>query len=208
MEEARTLADFGVRHIAFYDDALLFKPGQTLIPFLESVVQERMQFSFHTPNALNARWLTPEIARLLVRAGFRGFFLGLESAAPGWQKQTGGKLSAEEFASAVCALRAAGAGSITAYVLLGHPDSEAQEIEAAMHFAHQQGVRILLSEFAPIPGTVDGARSREWADLDEPLSHNKTAFTLRRLGTDRVTRLKTLCRTLNAATSPPETYAE
>ena len=56
----------------------------------------------------------------------------------------------------------------------------------------------MLSEFAPVPGTVDGERCRKWVDLDEPLSHNKTAFTLRRLGTDHVNRLKTLCRKLNA----------
>jgi len=42
-------------------------------------------------------------------------------------------------------------------------------------------------------------RCREWADLEEPLAHNKTAFTLRRLGAGEVKRLKTLCRTLNAA---------
>ena len=67
-----------------------------------------------------------------------------------------------------------------------------------MHFAHEQGLRILLSEFAPVPGTVDGERCREWVDLDEPLAHNKTAFTIRRLGADEVKRLKSLCRSLNS----------
>jgi hypothetical protein len=36
-------------------------------------------------------------------------------------------------------------------------------------------------------------------DPDEPLSHNKTAFTIRRLGDERVNRLKDLARSLNSS---------
>ena len=198
LEEVRTLARAGVRHIAFYDDALLFRAEEVLQPFLQGVLREQLRFSFHTPNALNVRFLTPEIARLMVRAGFCSFFLGLESTAAGWLQRTGGKLSARECAAAVTSLRKAGAQSITAYIIIGHPDAGGQEVESAMQFAHEQGLRILLSEFAPVPGTVDGERCREWADLEEPLAHNKTAFTLRRLGAEEVKRLKSLCRSLNA----------
>ena len=66
-----------------------------------------------------------------------------------------------------------------------------------MHFAHDLGIRVMLSEFSPIPGTPDGERCRRWVDLDEPLCHNKTAFCLRFLGDERVNRLKSLCRDLN-----------
>ena len=199
LQEVRGLARAGVRQIAFYDDALLFRTEDVLRPFLQGVMRERLSLSFHAPNALNVRFLTPEIARLMVQAGFCTFFLGLESTAVGWLQQTGGKLSAQESADAIASLRGAGARFITAYILLGHPDAGAQEVESAMHFAHDLGLRILLSEFAPVPGTVDGERCRQWTDLDEPLAHNKTAFTLRRLGAGEVTRLKALCRTLNAA---------
>jgi len=75
--------------------------------------------SFHTPNALNARFITPEIARLMVRAGFKTFFLGLESNAYEWQRKTGGKVYSEEFGAAVRALTRRGASSITAYIIIG-----------------------------------------------------------------------------------------
>ena len=198
LQEARSLLRDGVQHVAFYDDALLFRPEEVLIPFLECVMGEQLPLSFHTPNALHVRLLTPQIAHLMVRAGFRSFFLGFESGSPGWLARTGGKLSPDEFAVAAACLRKAGAQSVTAYVIIGHPDDEYQEVEASLHFAHKHGVRILLSEFAPIPGTADGERCGEWADLREPLSHNKTAFTIRRLGPERVNQLKTLCRDLNS----------
>jgi radical SAM superfamily enzyme YgiQ (UPF0313 family) len=198
LKEARSLVHSGVQHVAFYDDALLFRPEQVLTPFLESVIEEQLPLSFHTPNALHARLLTRETAQLMVRAGFRSFFLGFESESPGWLRNTGDKLSADEFASAAACLRETGAKSITAYIIIGHPATDEQHIEASMRFAHKQGARILLSEFSPIPGTADGERSRAWADLEEPLLHNKTAFTIRRLGAERVNRLKALCRDLNA----------
>jgi radical SAM superfamily enzyme YgiQ (UPF0313 family) len=202
MEELRHLARLGARHVAFYDDALLFQPDRILLPFLEHVMNENLPLSFHTPNALNARFVTPEVARLMVRAGFKTFFLGFESSAYDWQRKTGGKVYSEEFAAAVRALRDAGAASITAYIIIGHPDSEAQHVEASIRFAAAQGARVMLSEFAPIPGTPDGESCRAFTQLEEPLNHNKTAFTLRALGVDRANGLKALCRTLNQQSRP------
>lgn len=198
LEELRYLYRMGARHVAFYDDALLFKPETILLPFLEAVVRAGVAVSFHTPNALNARFITPEVAELMVRAGFKTFFLGFESSAYEWQRKTGGKVYSDEFSSAVRALREAGAESITAYIIVGHPKSSGQDLEASIRFAAAQGARVMLSEFAPIPGTPDGEACRAYTQLDEPLNHNKAAFTLRFLGEERVDRLKQLCREVNA----------
>jgi pyruvate-formate lyase-activating enzyme len=197
VEELRHLVRLGARDIAFYDDALLFKPDRILLPFLEAVLREDVHVSFHTPNALNARFITPEIARHMVRAGFKTFFLGFESNNYDWQRKTGGKVYSEEFADAVRLLREAGAAEITAYIIIGHPESDQQNLEASIRFAAEHGARVMLSEFAPIPRTPDGEVCRGFTDLDEPLNHNKTAFTWRFLGTERVDGLKALCREVN-----------
>jgi len=197
VEEVRYLVRLGARHIAFYDDALLFKPDCILLPFLEAVLRQDLNVSFHTPNALNARFITPEIARLMVRAGFKTFFLGFESNDYGWQRKTGGKVYSEEFVDAVRVLREVGASSITAYIIIGHPDSQEQNLEASVRFAAEQGARVMLSEFAPIPGTPDGEACRAYTGLEEPLNHNKTAFAWRFLGPARVDGLKELCREVN-----------
>jgi hypothetical protein len=196
-EEVRYLQRVGTRHIAFYDDALLYQPERILQPFLDAMLRQDLCLSFHTPNALNARFITPEIARLMVRAGFKTFFLGFESNDYAWQRKTGGKVYSEEFAGAVQTLREAGADFIGAYIIIGHPDSAGQDVEGSIRFAAQQGARVMLSEFAPVPGTPDGEACRVHTDLDEPLNHNKTAFTIRFLGNDRVNQLKDLCRTVN-----------
>jgi hypothetical protein len=200
LAECDWLCRLGVRNIAFYDDALLYRPAQVLVPFLEEVIRRRLSVHFHTPNALNARFIDRELATLMVTAGFRNFYIGFESAAYDWQHRTGGKVYSHELVRAVKNLRAAGASpsSITAYLIIGHPNSDHQEVEASMRLANSQGIRVMLSEFSPIPGTPDGESCRQFIDLDEPLCHNKTAFTSSFLGSEKVNALKSLCHELNA----------
>ncbi|MCC7265455.1 MAG: radical SAM protein [Candidatus Latescibacteria bacterium] len=201
LAEIELLVRCGARRLAFYDDALLFQEEELLLPLLAELIRRGYGLELHTPNALNARFITPAVAELMVRAGFRSFYLGFESSAYTWQKKTGGKVYSADLVAAVAALEKAGADrrAITAYLIAGHPRGEQQEVEASMHFAHALGIRLMLSEFSPIPNTPDGEACREWVDLDEPLWHNKTAFAEHFLGSDELNRLKARCRHLNRA---------
>jgi len=77
-----------------------------------------------------------------------------------------------------------------------------------MRFAASLGIRVMLSEFSPIPGTPDGEACRRWVNLDEPLFHNKTAFPLLTLGIEEVNRIKGIARELNAGTLKRELQPE
>lgn len=199
LAELELLCRCGVENIAFYDDALLFEPRKAFIPFLNEVVKRNTAVNFHSPNALNARFITSELAELMVRAGFKTFYLGFESASSQWQERTGSKVLSDELAQAVGQLLSAGAepASITAYQILGHPHIAIQELEASMRFVNRLGIRGMLADFSPIPGTPDGEYCRRWVDMDEPLFHNKTAFPIFLLGFDETNRLKDLQRQLN-----------
>jgi hypothetical protein len=197
--ELKRAIEAGAEDVAFYDDALLAQPEKGLLPFLDSLRTNGLSVNFHTPNALHCRFLTRDIARQMAAGGFQSFYLGFESASADWHRQTGGKVTCGELADAVEHLRSAGVHprQITAYQIIGHPDSELQQAEATMAFIHSLGIRIMLAEFSPIPGTPDGDRCQPFTDLSEPLNHNKTAFAIRRLGFDTVGRLKDLCRKWN-----------
>lgn len=205
--ELELLVRHGATDVAFYDDALLFDAEKVLMPFLHEVLGRGIRVNLHTPNALNARFITAALADLMVRAGFKTFYLGFESASRPWQQGTGGKVFSEELEHAVEHLLAAGAdpADITAYQILGHPDSDTQELETSMRFVHSLGIRGMLADFAPIPGTRDGEACRRWVDLEEPLRHNKTAFPIIRLGFEEVNRLKDLQRALNRSLVPGTT---
>jgi len=212
LAELELLAKRGVENIAFYDDALLFEAEKVAIPFLEEALKRDIlasasldasrgsrKVNFHSPNALSARFITPELAELMVRAGFKTFYLGLESTSLQWQKRTGSKVSPDELTQAVEHLIAAEAEptNITAYQIIGHPATDIQKLEASMRFVNSLGIRGMLADFSPIPGTPDGEYCRKWVDMDEPLFHNKTAFPIILLGFDETNRLKDLQRRLN-----------
>jgi len=199
LKELDLLRGLRVKNIAFYDDALLYKPEKRLMPLLNHIIKQDIRINLHSPNALNARFLTAELAELMIRAGFKTFYLGFESASTEWQKRTGPKVSCDELARAVDRLVSAGADpeNITAYQILGHPHSDIQHLEESMGFVNSLGIRGMLADFSPIPGTPDGDYCNRWVDMSEPLVHNKTAFAITRLGFEQTNRLKDLQRRLN-----------
>jgi radical SAM superfamily enzyme YgiQ (UPF0313 family) len=204
LAELELLVKCGVENIAFYDDALLYKSGEVLEPFLKEVLSRNISVNFHSPNALNTRFITKGLAELMVEAGFKSFYLGFESASLEWQKKTGSKVFSKEFAEAVKHLTAAGAepGSITAYQILGHPHGDIQQLEDSMRFVNSLGIRGMLADFSPVPGTPDGDYCKKWVDMGEPLFHNKTAFPILKLGFDETNRLKDLQRQFNRTPLP------
>jgi radical SAM superfamily enzyme YgiQ (UPF0313 family) len=199
LAELEFLLRCGATDVAFYDDALLYQSEQILKPFLKEVLKRNLAVSFHTPNALNARFISRELAQLMIDTGFKNLYLGFESSAYAWQKKTGGKVYSDELARAVDHLLAAGAdpSRLHAYLIVGHPCGDEQSLEESMHFAGSLGIKVMVSEFSPIPGTPDGESCRGWVDLDEPLWHNKTAFVIRLLGDSETNRLKNLAGHLN-----------
>lgn len=199
LAELELLANCRVQNIAFYDDALLFESEGVLVPFLNELMRKDIKINLHSPNALNARFMTEDLAGLMVQAGFKTFYLGFESCSVEWQKRTGSKVSSDELRQAVELLLAAGAeaSNITAYQMLAHPHGDTAELEASMRFVNSLGIRGMLADFSPIPGTSDGEYCRKWVDMDEPLMHNKTAFPIILLGFDKTNRLKDLQRELN-----------
>ena len=199
LAELELLIKLKAKNIAFYDDALLFDPDKVLMPFLQEVLKRNIKVNFHTPNALNARFITRELADLMIKAGFKTFYLGFESVCEKWQRNTGSKVSSAELSRTVEYLTLAGANpsNITAYQILGHPNTDIQQLEASMRFVNNLGIRGMLADFSPIPGTIDGQAARKWIDMDEPLMHNKTAFPIVLLGFDETNRVKNLQRKLN-----------
>lgn len=199
INEFELLRQCGVKNIAFYDDALLYDADHILSPFLQHVIKTKSEVNFHTPNAFHARFVLPELAQLMVEAGFKTFYLGLESNQNDWHRETGGKLCTDEFTVAVNNLHDAGADrrNIAAYIIAGHPRSSVEAVEESMKFAHSLRVRIMLAEFSPIPNSPDGRLCEKIVDMSEPLMHNKTAFPIIFLGNGTVNRLKDLCHKLN-----------
>ena len=146
-------------------------------PLLERVVEAGLSVRFHTPNALHARFLTPEVARWLKRAGFVTVRLGLETVTRRYDQ----KVSLEEFEAAVASLRQAGYAprEIGVYLLFGLPEQDLSEVRKAAEYVARLKARPILAEYSPVPGTPlfkEASRTSRYPLLEEPLAHNNSVF--------------------------------
>ncbi len=187
----------GLKEVAFYDDALLLGFQGHLLVLLEELARRRLSFRFHTPNGLQARLITPEVAGRLKRAGFATLRLGVETAAPGAPRQDR-KLGAGELEAALAHLRQAGfaSGEIGVYLLTGLPGQDEGEVAASIRRVKKLGATPILAQYSPIPGTalwLEAVAASRYDLANEPLCHNNSVFPCRpRFSWDYYQRLKRL----------------
>jgi radical SAM superfamily enzyme YgiQ (UPF0313 family) len=183
VNEIASWADRGVEDIAFYDDALL-ADHEFAIALLQGLRGRKKKVRFHAPNGLHARGITEEVAHLMRQVSFATVRIGLETCNNERQVATGGKVSNDDFQSAVQHLRQAGYATqeIGVYILAGLPGQERGEVEQSIRFVKECGARPYLAEYSPLPGTPlwGEAVAASPFDLDgEPLFHNNTILPCR-----------------------------
>ncbi|MGQ9921995.1 MAG: B12-binding domain-containing radical SAM protein [Desulfobacca sp.] len=188
---------FGVRDVAFYDDALLVAAEQHLLPILEGVVRLGLPLRFHTPNALHLGLITPRLARWLKRANFATLRLGLETTANGPRRRDR-KIRDGDLERGVAALREAGftADEIGVYLLIGLPHQDDEEVVAAIRAVRQAGGTPVLAQYSPIPGTALWPEAVQVSRYDltaDPIFQNNSIFPCwPEFSWERYTRLKNL----------------
>jgi radical SAM superfamily enzyme YgiQ (UPF0313 family) len=191
-----------IKNIAIYDDALLVKPEEHIIPLLKKIVANpRLHLNFHTPNSTHARLINRKVADLLFKSGFKNLRISLETSWPERQKNLGDKVTNEEFARAVKNLHNAGFKSheIWAYIMIGMPDQEPEEVLESMLFALRCGAQPVPVEYSPIPHTrLWPLFAKEFADPEniDPLLHNNSVTLYRSKDSDILLKLKNLSKLL------------
>ncbi|MFH1134582.1 MAG: B12-binding domain-containing radical SAM protein [Pseudomonadota bacterium] len=183
-EIGERLTNRGIRHFTLFDDALLLKPEQGIIPLLEGVLQKGLDINFHVPNGLHVGSITPELARLMFRAGFKTIRLGLETLDPDRQAEWGGKVGDGEFFQAMANLVDAGfePGRIGVYLLYGLPGQPLEEVLKTAAAVKALGGRPYPAEYSPLPQTglwEQALRASPFDLAGEPLYQNNSIFPCR-----------------------------
>jgi radical SAM superfamily enzyme YgiQ (UPF0313 family) len=168
-----------VRDFVFYDDALLSNGADNLVAILKGAMELGIRPRFHSPNGINIRGMTRELAGWMKRANWKTLRLGLESAIPDFQKKLGDKVENREFELAVKDLHQAGFSpdEIGVYILAGLPGQGAGEVEESIKYIKQKGARPIIAEYSPVPGTdiwEEAVRASAYDISGEPLFQNNT----------------------------------
>jgi radical SAM superfamily enzyme YgiQ (UPF0313 family) len=172
---------FGTRDFVFYDDALLLRKAEHIVPILEATARLGRPVSFHAPNGLHIREIDPAIARLFRRAGVRSLYLSQESMDEEVLRDACPKVAPGDLARAMCCLEEAGyaRADINVYLIAGLPGQDAASVLESVRRVKALGARPRIAYFSPIPGT------RAWQALAEkgrivpdadPLITNKSAY--------------------------------
>lgn len=172
----------GVRHIAFYDDALFVRSERHIKPILRRLIEQKIRVAFHSPNGLFARLIDRELAELMHQSGFVTIRLSFESSDSQRQNEMK-KVSNVDLNRAISYLEQSGfqREKIKVYLMMGLNGQSPAEVAESIRFVHDQGVAVSLSSYSPIPGT------RAWAEdvrrlpalREEPLLTNKTIYPMR-----------------------------
>ncbi len=172
---------YGVRNIAFYDDALLYDSFNHLDRILEMVVGSGVKARFFTPNGLHIKFLTASTAVLMKKAGFADIRLSLESQDRNFNEAEGMKADIADFAAALEILTNAGfeKKDIKCYVLVNVPGQDSLSIEKTMDTVYGLGALPMLSYFSPIPHTPDFDRAGKITCVEEPLFQNNNVYLYR-----------------------------
>ena len=174
---------FGTLNFAFYDDALLVRKEELLLPLLEEIIRSKLPLRFYTPNAVHMHYIDRETAGLMRAAGFQEVRLGYESADESFHLAQDGKYTPDEVPAAIRALKQAGfpARSIILYVLAGLPRQRAEDVQRTLNKVAPFGVRVSIAEYSPVPQTALWQESVAAARVPieaEPLYHNNTFFPM------------------------------
>ncbi len=187
----------GLMDVAFYDDALLLEAEDHLLVILAELARRGRSFRFHTPNGLQARLITREVARGLRRAPFATLRLGVETTALG-AGRLDHKLQAGDLEAALANLHEAGfrPEEIGVYLLVGLPQQEDAEVAASIRRVKELGANPVLALYSPIPGTAlwpQAVKSSRYDLAADPLFHNNSLFPCwSQFSPERYTRLKRL----------------
>ncbi|MCD6156645.1 MAG: radical SAM protein, partial [Candidatus Atribacteria bacterium] len=198
IEEIKTLYySFGVKDFAFYDDALLFRARESFLQLLKGIIKLDLPLRFHLPNGIHARFLEPEIARMMHRANFKTLRIALETASPEIQRATGNKVDNPTFENAVVSLQKAGfpLREIEVYLLFGLPGLSPEDYFFSAEYVKKMGLRPRIALYSPVPGSKDFEKLiRTYPEINnEPLLHNKIAYLYSSGQNELYTKLQKLC---------------
>jgi radical SAM superfamily enzyme YgiQ (UPF0313 family) len=166
-----------IKDFVFYDDALLINSEDSFLIILEGLIHKKLAVRLHTPNGIHVRMINEKIALKMYQAGVETIRLGFETVVPHLQSETGGKVTNLEFKKAVDYLLKAGfkTSQIGAYLLIGLPGQNLQEMVDSIHFVIDCGAHPRLAKFSAIPGTKIWSEAKSHFNLQgdiDPLFHN------------------------------------
>jgi hypothetical protein len=182
------VSHFAVRNFAFYDDALLYRAEEHLLPFLKHLGASGISAHFHVPNGMHVRWITPRVLDIMINSGFSTLRLGYESGSAENSRHTVGKTTYDQLAEKISLIRRAGfsGGDVGVYVMAGLPGETPENVASEIDSVSYLGVKAKPVFLSPVPTTpLFHYYAKQFPEIEtDPLWHNDSFFITRLPGWD------------------------
>lgn len=166
------------KNFVLYDDALLnTKNLDFIFKVFKNLTNLNLDIRFFTPNGINPKFVTKEIASLMRQLNFIDPRLSLETTSEITHNIVDRKVSFNDFENALKNLVSAGykPQEISVYLLAGLPNETLEDVYNSINIISKYKVRIRLCEMSVVPKT------KLFYDLGldentDPLLYNNTIF--------------------------------
>jgi len=156
--------EFGIMDSSFLEDRHFVES------FCEALIQAGIRVPWSITLGVRVNALTPEILRLMERAGCYSTALGIESGSDRVLADMNTRLTIAEIVEQVRAVRAHSRIRLTGFFIVGYPTEEPEDIAATISLSRRLPLdRANFFDFQPLPGTTifsDMRRAGSLGDLD------------------------------------------
>jgi radical SAM superfamily enzyme YgiQ (UPF0313 family) len=158
IEEIRHYVDVhNVRQFRIEDDNFTFDPAR-VAAICHELEKSNLDVELYLPNGITALNLSYELVRQMVRAGFKGLFLGLETTDPADLRRLRKGFTSLEKIQAASAWFGKEGASVSASLIVGLLDHDISSIALDVARLTLAGIPYGSNPFYPIPGSADYAR--------------------------------------------------
>lgn len=145
--------DYGVAEFHIEDDNFTLN-NKYAISFCEEIVRRGHKWKFALPNGVRLNSLNPPLIKLMEKAGFYSFAVGIETATPRLLKQLKRGITLEAMRDKLQMVAANSKIQVVGYAFLGIPTETEEEMEATVKFLLDMPLaRIGLGWCNALPGT-------------------------------------------------------
>lgn len=143
---------YGVKEIFIEDDNFTFDP-KFVKDLCNKIIETNLNIFFSLPNGICIDTINEEVLRIMRKANFYSFGVGIESGSPRILKKMGKMADLDMIESKIAMAKRYGF-YITGFFIIGYPGETIDDINATIQFAKQLKIdKAAFSKYIPLPGT-------------------------------------------------------
>jgi radical SAM superfamily enzyme YgiQ (UPF0313 family) len=162
---------YGVKEILFEDDNFTFDPN-FVKDFCNKIIEANLNIFFNLPNGICIDTLNEEMLRIMKKANFYSFAVGVESGSQRILKKMK-KAANLDMTERKIAMAKRYGFYITGFFIIGHPGETIDDINATIRYAKRLKIdKAAFSKYIPLPGTesynnlIDDGKLNQWEPFE------------------------------------------